>query len=96
MSEMSSILHLEELRREISAIDTEILLLAGKRSALAAKIGELKREIGLDVVDPKREGEVRVHYHDRALEAGVSEMCAERIAEVLMEEGRRVQKPSSR
>ena len=92
MPEISFILRIEELRREISAIDAEIVSLAGKRAAIAKEIGRLKAEAGLDVVDPKREGEVRARYRDGAAEAGVSPSCAEALAEVLMEEGRRVQR----
>ncbi|MDO5846778.1 MAG: chorismate mutase [Methanocorpusculum sp.] len=92
MPEISFILRIEELRRDISAIDAEIVSLAGKRSAIAAEIGRLKAEAGLDVVDPKREEEVKACYRKGAAEAGLSPACAEALAEVLMEEGRRVQR----
>ena len=92
MPEISFILRIEELRREISAIDAEIVSLAGKRAAIAKEIGRLKAEAGLDVLDPKREGEVKAAFREGAAEAGLSPSCAEALSEVLMEEGRRVQR----
>jgi len=47
-----------ELRREIDRIDEEIIRLLDRRMKLVREIRELKRRIGLDIRDPKREEHV--------------------------------------
>lgn len=49
---------LEDCRKEIDAIDAEILLLLNKRAEAAEKIGVLKAKAGLPIVDSDRESEV--------------------------------------
>jgi len=49
---------IEELREKINAIDRDLLELISKRVQIAKKIGEVKKEKGLPVVDYKRELEV--------------------------------------
>jgi len=47
-----------ELRRRIDVIDREILELLEKRFKIAMEIGRIKRGLGIDIYDPKREREV--------------------------------------
>lgn len=49
---------LEQLRKEIDEIDTRLLSLLSSRQRLAHEIGEVKRNLGLEVFDPAREQEV--------------------------------------
>ncbi len=49
---------LKKLRKEIDAIDREILALVEKRVKIAGKIGAFKKKTGLAVSDPAREKEV--------------------------------------
>lgn len=49
---------LEELRQQIAALDEQLIRILGQRLALAAEIGEVKRRLGLPVLDPAREAEV--------------------------------------
>lgn len=51
---------LKKLRKEIDAIDAEIILLMEKRVDIAKEIGALKKKGGLPVSDPEREKEVLV------------------------------------
>ena len=46
---------LEELRKEIDAVDHEILALLAKRAEIVLRVGDLKREKSLPVFDPSRE-----------------------------------------
>ena len=49
---------LEELARcrdEIERIDTQLIALLEERLALGKRIGELKRAVGLPILDPERE-----------------------------------------
>lgn len=49
---------IDKLRDEIDAIDNDILKLLNKRQDLAGQIGRIKKEKGLDFLDPIRELEV--------------------------------------
>ena len=49
---------LKELRREIDAIDEEILRLLNQRAKLAKRAGEIKKSMGLEVHVPEREREI--------------------------------------
>ena len=48
-------MNIEELRREIDGIDSELVRLYGERMETARKIGKFKKEQGLPVADPERE-----------------------------------------
>ena len=60
---------LNGFRNEISQIDDEILELLNKRGNIAQKIGELKKELKLEVYQPHREKEVisRIKEHSSLL-----------------------------
>lgn len=49
---------LEQLRQAIAGLDEELVGLLARRLELAGEIGELKRRLGLPVLDPAREAEV--------------------------------------
>lgn len=51
-------MNIDELRREIDSIDTELTSLLEKRMGVSAQIGEYKKERGLKVYDAVREREV--------------------------------------
>lgn len=46
---------LEELRRAIDAVDQRILDLVAERVRLVLKVGDVKRELKMQVYDPDRE-----------------------------------------
>ena len=85
---------IDELRTEIAAIDTEIMKLAGRRIAVAERIGAYKRQHGLAVVVPSVETAVKKRYADDARKWGVPETTAEQIADILMKACRNVQDKS--
>ena len=49
---------IEDLRNRIDEVDEKILKLLEKRIELAKKIGKVKKENGMEVYDPEREGKV--------------------------------------
>ena len=58
---------LASLRAEVDEIDQQIMLLLGVRFRCTDMIGELKRELGMDLVDPQRRGTAgRAHPPPRA------------------------------
>lgn len=46
---------IDDYRREINRLDSELLRIFNQRAALALKIGEIKKVIGIPVYDPERE-----------------------------------------
>ncbi len=49
----------DEIRRQILALDAEIVATVNRRLELVAELWELKAQLGLDVVDPDRERNLR-------------------------------------
>lgn len=49
----------DEIRRQILAADEEIVASVNRRLELVAELWELKAQLGLDVVDPDRERNLR-------------------------------------
>jgi chorismate mutase len=49
------LLDIDDIRKEIDRLDRELLRIFNERAALALAIGEIKKEKGLPVYDPKRE-----------------------------------------
>jgi chorismate mutase/prephenate dehydratase len=49
---------IKRLRAEIDVIDEEILRLLNKRAKLAKSIGEIKKQLNLEIHSPEREREV--------------------------------------
>ncbi|HJV35032.1 chorismate mutase [Geomonas sp.] len=46
---------IDEIRENIDRLDSELLRIFNERAALALKIGEIKKGLGLPVYDPARE-----------------------------------------
>ncbi|MDH3998346.1 MAG: chorismate mutase [Desulfuromonadales bacterium] len=48
-------MNIDDYRKEINRLDSELLQMFNQRAALALKIGEIKKELGIPVYDPERE-----------------------------------------
>jgi len=70
---------LASLRAEVDEIDQQIMLLLGVRFRCTDMIGELKRDLGMDLVDPRREEQQVERIRRLAQEAGVPPALAETI-----------------
>ena len=46
---------IDDYRKEINRLDSELLRIFNERAMLALKIGEIKKELGIPVYDPERE-----------------------------------------
>lgn len=64
---------LERLRREIHALDEELITLVGRRRDLVLEIAEAKSELGMPVLDPSQEAKVVRRAAELARELGVDE-----------------------
>jgi len=48
-------LTIDDIRREIDRLDSELLRIFNQRAGLALQIGEIKKQLGLPIYDPSRE-----------------------------------------
>lgn len=46
---------IDDYRKEINLLDSELLRIFNERASLALKIGEIKKQHGIPVYDPERE-----------------------------------------
>jgi len=83
-------MRLEDSRKLIDEIDSEIMTLLNRRASLSRRIGELKTRAGLPVVDLDREEVVlRKIVRDNAGEMDPGSLM--RIYREVLEESRRIQ-----
>ena len=83
-------MRLEESRKQIDEIDSEIVALLNRRASVSRRIGELKTRAGLPVVDLDREEIVlRKIVRDNAGEIDPGSLM--RIYREVLEESRRIQ-----
>lgn len=88
----ASVTELERLRAEVDRADDALLALLVERVRLARSIGEHKRAVGLALVDPEREEEIKARL--AALAGPATEpldaRAIRRLWEALLVETRRV------
>lgn len=82
---------LKEFRQQIDAIDLDVLALLNRRAAIAEKIGDTKRALGLEIVEATREQEV-VENMMRANRGPLPADSVERIFLRVMREMRAIQR----
>jgi len=80
-----------EMRRAISAIDEQIIVLLGKRMELIHTIGRHKVERGLPVPHPRRDAKVLDDAVSRAEELRIPKRLVERIYALILAESRAIQ-----
>lgn len=91
--ELASDRELSQLRREIDALDRQILALLNERARHAARIGQIKSENGLAIYSPAREEQV-IQNILRANKGPLSETCVRAIFRELMSGSRALQRPT--
>lgn len=83
--------NLTELRKEIDAVDEQLLLLISQRVGIAREIGQWKREHDEPVIQAQRYQEVLNHYLELGASKGLSEDLIREIFEALHKESVRVE-----
>lgn len=81
---------LDECRKTIDEIDSEILILLNRRAKVAKKIGSIKLQAGLPVVDGDREAAV-IRKIVRENEGSLADDAAARIYSEIIRETRQIQ-----
>jgi len=74
---------LAELRKQIDAVDEEIISLLARRAALAQRIGHLKK--GRSIKDPAREEQVLQRLQDLAAEQGLDRDLVKALYHLIIE-----------
>jgi chorismate mutase/prephenate dehydratase len=81
---------LEEGRRIIDAIDTEILILLNRRAHISSRLGRLKKNAGLPILDQAREDNV-ISRIVRENEGEIADQALVGIFREILRESRRIQ-----
>jgi chorismate mutase len=82
---------LDDLRREIAAVDDDLVALIARRLELAHRIGDCKRRLGLPVLDPAREAEVVRRVAAEARAKGTDPELVRAVLWQIIDHARRVQ-----
>ena len=92
MAEERSVRHrLDELRREIDAIDEQLVRLLSERAECALRIGHEKKLAGMEVYQPSRESEVLDHVQ-RINMGPLDDAAMKRLFERIIDEARRLER----
>ena len=88
---------LDVLRREIDALDEQIVELLNARARCALRIGELKQTLGLELYQPDRESQVLQHVrqHGAATAGPLGPDALTRLFERIIDEARRLERESA-
>lgn len=84
-------LDLSVLREQIDALDSELVQILAKRSALTQKVGEFKSKTGLPIYVPSREAQLLESRKTQARQAGLSESLIEDVLRRVMRESYQTQ-----
>jgi chorismate mutase len=82
---------IDELRQEIDSLDSELLQIFNRRAALALKIGEIKKGLGLPVYDPTREKKIFVRMKEEN-PGPLDDSAIVRMFERVIDESRRLER----
>ncbi len=82
---------LTELRKEIDAVDEQLLLLISRRVGIAREIGQWKREHDEPIIQAQRYQEVLNHYLELGTAKGLSDDLIRTVFEALHKESVRVE-----
>ncbi|UFS70510.1 chorismate mutase [Geomonas sp. RF6] len=82
---------IDDIRKAIDALDSDLLRIFNERAELALKIGKLKKEKGLPVYDPSREKKIFARM--TAENAGpLDDAAIVRLFERVIDESRRLER----
>src|SRR5688500_14135189 len=91
MAEERGVSRLDDLRRQIDALDERLVELLSARAACALEIGHEKKLAGLEVYQPSREAEVLDHVQ-RINSGPLDDEAMKRLFERIIDEARRLER----
>ena len=83
---------IEQLRRQISEIDAQLIELLALRQSVARKIGDFKKQSNLPVLDTTREALLREYHQQLSEQHQLAPQMVCKVFDILIEESRKVQK----
>ena len=83
---------LDDLRNDIDRVDEVLVRLLNERARVACEIGELKRQLGVEVYQPEREKQVLAHVRGVAAEGPLGADAIARLFERIIDEARRLER----
>jgi len=83
---------LDELREDIDRVDEVLVRLLNERARVACEIGQLKKELGIEVYQPEREKQVLAHVRGVASEGPLGSDAIARLFERIIDEARRLER----
>jgi chorismate mutase len=91
MAEKRPVMSIDELRRRIDEIDTDLVALLNARAECALAIGQAKKAAGLDLYQPAREADVLNHVQH--INSGpLDDEAVKRLFERIIDEARRLER----
>jgi aspartate/methionine/tyrosine aminotransferase len=88
--------NLTELRKQLRSIDSELIRILARRFRLVRRIGLVKGRLRVGVIDPAAEKSVMENFVTSAVEAGIDQAYARRVAGLVIEGSVHVQASSRR
>ncbi len=82
---------IDDLRREIDRLDSELLRIFNERASLALRIGEIKKGLALPVYDPSREKRIFQRMKDEN-PGPLDDQAIVRLFERVIDESRRLER----
>ena len=82
---------IDDLRREIDRLDSELLRIFNERATLALRIGEIKKGLALPVYDPSREKRIFQRMKDEN-PGPLDDQAIVRLFERVIDESRRLER----
>lgn len=86
---------IDEIRREIDRLDSELLRIFNQRADYALKIGEIKKGLGLPVYDPNREKKIFQRMKEEN-PGPLDDQAIVRLFERVIDESRRLERIMTR
>lgn len=82
------------LRKEIDKIDNQIIVLLGKRFFIVKKIGKIKKDLNINIVDKKREKEKLLQLKHRTKELNLPSILISFIWKKIFSHSYKIEKES--
>ena len=83
---------LDELRNDIDRVDEVLVRLLNERARVACEIGQLKKQLGVEIYQPDREKQVLAHVRGIAAEGPLGPDAIARLFERIIDEARRLER----
>ncbi|MBX9839361.1 chorismate mutase [Silvanigrella sp.] len=84
-------MNLNALRKEIEDIDKIIIESLAKRVNISSKIGEIKKEMGIQIYDSEREKNLNSFYHELSLKFNLDPEFIIKIFKIIIKNSRNIQ-----